>query len=236
MTFLYVLLGIIAFFVILLSIRITINAEYFDEFKLSISWLFLKIQILPSNKKDKSQKEKKPKKEKPAKEPSSEPEPDPAEQSTEKKENIFVKFYNNQGFDGVIELINNAVSALGKMFSSFKKHIVIRELFLFMTVTGGCDAAETAMEYGRICQKVFPAMSFICSNLPVKKYDVEIEPDFIGLKNSAQFATSIHIRPIFFINAVFVLVFRLVFKVVLKFLKGIKNKSKNQNINEGGAL
>lgn len=236
MTFLYVLLGIIAFFVILLSIRITINAEYFDEFKLSISWLFLKIQILPSNKKDKSQKDKKPKKEKPAKEPSPEPEPDPDEQPTEKKENIFVKFYNNQGFDGLIELINNAASALGKMFSSFKKHIVIRELYLFMTVTGGCDAAETAMEYGRICQKVFPAMSFICSNLPVKKYDVEIEPDFIGLKNSAQFATSIHIRPIFFVNAVFVLVFRLVFKVVLKFLKGIKNKSKNQNINEGGAL
>lgn len=236
MTFLYVLLGIIAFFVILLSIRITINAEYFDEFKLSISWLFLKIQILPSNKKDKSQKDKKPKKEKPAKEPSPEPEPDPDEQPTEKKENIFVKFYNNQGFDGLIELINNAASALGKMFSSFKKHIVIRELYLFMTVTGGCDAAETAMEYGRICQKVFPAMSFICSNLPVKKYDIEIEPDFIGLKNSAQFATSIHIRPIFFINAVFVLVFRLVFKVVLKFLKGIKNKSKNQNINEGGAL
>lgn len=234
MTFLYILLGIIAFFVILLSVRITINAEFFDEFKLSISWLFLKIQILPSNKKDKPQKERKPKKEKAPKEPAPEPEPD--EQLTEKKENIFVTFYNNQGFDGVIELINNAASALGKMFSSFKKHIVIRELYLFMTVTGGCDAAETALEYGRVCQKVFPAMSFICSNLPVKKYDVEIEPDFIGIKNSAQFATSVHIRPIFFINAIFVLVFRLVFKVVLKFLKGIKNKSKNQNINEGGAL
>ena len=236
MTFLYVLIGIVAFFVILLSIRITIDAEYFDEFKLSISWLFLKIQILPAKKKDKVEKEKKPKKEKPQKEPSPETESEPDEQHTEKKENIFVTFYNNQGFDGVIELINNAASSLGKMFSSFKKHIVIRELYLFMTVTGGCDAAETAMEYGRTCQKVFPAMGFICTNLPVKKYDVEIEPDFIGVKNSAQFATSIHIRPIFFINAVIVLVIRLVFKVVLKFLKGIKNKSKNQNINEGGAL
>ncbi len=236
MTFLYILIGIIAFFIVLLSIRITINAEYFDEFKLNISWLFLKIQILPSKKKYKPEKEKKPKKEKPQKEPSPKSEPDPDEQPAEKKENIFVTFYNNQGFDGVIELINNAASSLGKMFSSFKKHIVIRELYLFMTVTGGCDAAETAMEYGRICQKVFPAMGFICTNLPVKKYDVEIEPDFLGVKNSAQFATSVHIRPIFFINAVIVLVFRLVFKVVLKFLKGIKNKSKNQNINEGGAL
>lgn len=235
MTFLYILLGIILFFVVILSIRITIDAEYFDEFKLSIKWLFLNIQILPSKKKDKPQKEEKPKKEKPQKEPSPEPEPNPDEQM-EKKENIFVTFYNNQGFDGVIELINNAVSSLGKMLSSFKKHIVFRELYLFMTVTGGCDAAETAMEYGRTCQKVFPAMGYICSNFPIKKYDVEIEPDFLGTKNSAQFAVSVHIRPIFFINAVIVLALRLVFKVVLKFLKGIKNKSNKENINEGGAL
>ena len=233
MTFLYVLLGIILFFVLLLSIRITINAEYFDEFKLSLSWLFIKINILPSKNKDKPKKEKKPKEEKPKEKPSPETEP---EEPKEKKDNIFVTFYNNQGFDGVVQLINNAASSLGKMFSSFKKHLVIRELYLFMTVTGNCDAAETAMNYGETCQKVFPAMGFICSNLPVKKYDVEIEPDFLGLKNSAQFAVSIHIRPIFFLNAIIVLVFRLLFKVVLKFLKGIKNKSKNQNINEGGAL
>ena len=235
MTFLYILLGIILFFVVILSIRITIDAEYFDEFKLSIKWLFLNIQILPSKKKDKPKKQEKQKKEKPQKEPAPEPEPNPEEQ-TEKKENIFVTFYNNQGFDGVIELINNAVSSLGKMLSSFKKHIVFRELYLFMTVTGGCDAAETAMEYGRTCQKVFPAMGYICSNFPIKKYDVEIEPDFLGTKNSAQFAVSVHIRPIFFINAVIVLALRLVFKVVLKFLKGIKNKSNKENINEGGAL
>lgn len=235
MTFLYILLGIILFFVVILSIKITIVAEYFDEFKLSIKWLFLNIQILPSKKKDKPKKQEKPKKEKPQKEPAPEPEPNPEEQ-TEKKENIFVTFYNNQGFDGVIELINNATSSLGKMLSSFKKHIVFSELYLFMTVTGGCDAAETAMEYGRTCQKVFPAMGYICSNFPIKKYDVEIEPDFLGTKNSAQFAVSVHIRPIFFINAVIVLALRLVFKVVLKFLKGIKNKSNKENINEGGAL
>ncbi len=231
MTFLYILLGIILFFVVILSIRITIDAEYFDEFKLNIKWLFINIPVLPAKKKDKPQKEENPKKEEPPKEP----EPNPDDQA-EKKENIFVTFYNNQGFDGVIQLVNNAVSSLGKMFSSFKKHIVFRELYLFMTVTGGCDAAETAMEYGRTCQKVFPAMGYIVSNFPVKKYDVEIEPDFLGNKNSAQFAFSVHIRPIFFINAVIVLAIRLVFKVVLKFLKGIKNKSNKENINEGGAL
>ncbi len=230
MVALYVFLGIVAFFVAILSVKITVSAEFFEEFKLSAGWGLFKFQILPAKKSDKSKKEKKPKKKK------EEPEPEPEEQPKEKKENIFVTFYNNQGFDGVIQLINNAASDLGKMFKSFKKHIVIRELYLYMTITGGCDAAETALEYGKMCQKIFPAMAYICNSLPVRKYDVEIEPDFLGNKNSARFAFSIHIRPIFFINAVIVLVFRLLFNVVLKFLKGIKNKSKSKNINEGGAL
>lgn len=230
---LYIFLGIIGFIILVLSIRITINGEFFDEFKLNVKWLFLKIDIFPAKKKDKPKKEKAPKekKEKPADEKVTEETP------TEKKENIFVKFYNNQGFDGVIQLINNVGKALGKLMHSFKKHIVLRELYLWMTVTGGCDAAETALEYGRICQKVFPVMSFICTNLTVKKYDVEIEPDFLGSKNKAEFAFSVSVRPIFILNAIIVLVFRLLIKVVLKFLMGIKDKSKNnENINEGGAL
>lgn len=233
MTGLYIFLGIVGFIVLLLSIRITVNGEFFDEFKLNIKWLFVKIDILPAQKKDKPKKEKAPneKKEKPSTEDVA------PETPTEKKENIFVKFYNNQGFDGVIQLLNNVGKALGNLMYSFKKHIVLRELYLWMTVTGGCDAAETALEYGRVCQKVFPALSFICTNLTVKKYDVDIEPDFLGSKNTAQFAFSVSVRPIFILNAIIVLVFRLLIKVVLKFLMGIKDKSKNnENINEGGAL
>lgn len=121
--------------------------------------------------------------------------------------------------------------------NSFKKHIIIREMYLWMTVSDNNDAAQTAIEYGRVCQKVFPAFSFICSTLPVKKYDVQVEPDFLGKKNKAEFAFSISIRPIFFLNALIVFAFRLLFKVVIKFLKGIKDKPKtNENINEGGAL
>ena len=231
MTAVYVLLGIVVFFVFILSTRITINAEFFEEFKLNISWLFIKIPILPSKKSDKPKKEKEPKEE-----PESEEQPEETKEEKEKKENIFVKFYHNQGFDGVIELVNNIAFDLGKMFNSFRKHIVIRKLYLFMTVTGGCDAAETALKYGETCQKVFPALSLICTTFPVKKYDIEIEPDFLGLKDSAQFDVSVHIRPIFFINAFIVFVIRLLFNVVLKFLLGIINKSKKENKNKGGAL
>lgn len=231
MTALYVFLGIAAFFVLILSIRITLNGEYFDDFKLNVRWLFLKFNIFPAKKKNKPKKEKTPKEKKKSEETPTD------EVSAEKKENIFLTFYHNQGFDGVIQLINNTGKALEKMMHSLKKHIVLRELYLWMTVTGNYDAAETALEYGRVCQKVFPAMAFICTNLTVKKYDAEIEPDFLGSKNKAQFAFSVSVRPIFVLNALIALAFRLLIKVVLKFLKGIKDKSKkNENIHEGGAL
>ncbi len=233
MTGLYIFLGIVVFITLILSIRITLNGEFFDEFRLSVRWLFLNFAILPAKKSDKPKKEKAPKEKK----EKTEEEPQTDETPTDKKENIFVQFYHNQGFDGVIQLINNTGNALGKLMHSLKKHIVLRELYLWMTITGGCDAAETALEYGRICQVVFPTLSFICSNLTVKKYDVEIEPDFLGQKNKAQFAFSVSVRPIFILNALIVLVVRLLIKVVLKFLMGIKDKSKNnENINEGGAL
>lgn len=229
MTALYIIGGIIAFFVLVLSIRINISGDYTDDFFLSVSWLFLKFKIFPWEKKDKPKKEKK-KKDKKSEEPAPED-----KKPTEKKDNIFVTFYKNKGFDGVIELINNAASALGRMLNSFRKHIVLRELFLNMTVSVNGDAAATAIQYGRVCQRVFPALSFICSTLPVKKYDAIVEPDYLASGNSAEFSFKISIRPIFFTNALVVLVFRLIFNVGIKFLKGIKN-NKNKNLHKGGAI
>ena len=56
---LYIILGIIALIVLLLSVKVRIEAEYFDSFKLRLRWLFLHFDIYPMQK-----KEKKPKKEK----------------------------------------------------------------------------------------------------------------------------------------------------------------------------
>ena len=68
MTGLYIFLGIIAFFVILLSVHFHVSVEYTDFIYLSVRWLFVKINILPLK-----EKEKKPKKEK-AEEENSKPE------------------------------------------------------------------------------------------------------------------------------------------------------------------
>lgn len=211
MIFLYILLGILALLILLLSVKVRIDAEYIDSFQVKLRWLFLSLPIYPMQKKEKKPKKEKPKKEEPPKEQTEAPK--------EKKPNPFKTFYDNQGFAGVMQLVRDSADAVGGLMKSVKKHLIIDELFLWIVISHNHDAAQTALEYGEACQDVYPAMGFICSNLKVKKYDVEIEPDFIGTFSSAQFAFALSVRPIFLLNAGLVLAVKLLFKVVLKLLR-----------------
>ncbi len=229
MVALYIILGIILFFVLLLSIKVRVDAEYIDSFRLKLRWLFLSFDLYPMKKKEKKPKTEKPKKEEPKKETE--------EQPKVKKPNPFKTFYENQGFDGVMQLVRDSADAVGGLMKSVKKHFIIDELFLWVVISHNHDAAQTAIEYGEACQDIYPAMGFICSNLKVKKYDVEVEPDFIGTFSSAQFAFALSVRPIFLIHAGIVLAVKLLFKVVLKLLRAKPKTSENtesQNI-QGGA-
>ena len=42
----------------------------------------------------------------------------------------------------------------------------------------GEDAGDTAMKYGYICSALYPAVSFIDSNMKLKKKLIDIEPGF----------------------------------------------------------
>lgn len=232
MTALAIILGIIAFFVLIFSIRFTVYMTYDEEFKLDISWLFIKLHILP--KKEKPEKEKKPKKEKEPKEENTEQPPE-EEKPKEKKDNIIVSFYKNQGFSGVLQLLKDTVNAINGMFGTIFRHFVFRELKLYMTV-GASDAAETAQLYGKTCAAVFPAMGLITSTCNVKEYDCAVRPNFMVAEKTAIFRVVLSFRPIFATTAVVVLAFKLLFKVVLKLLKNkpkepIKKATETQNVN-----
>ena len=217
MTALYIILGIILFFILLLSIRLKVTVHSEDGVDLDVSWLFLKFRILPKDpdkkKKEKKKKEKKPKKEKPKDETVSEPK--------EKKENIFVKFYHNNGVSGVVELIERLAKALGGMFRGIGRSFIFEEIFIALTVGAG-DSAETADKYGKTCAAVFPAMGLITDTMRVEKYSVDIIPDFIYGRNEAKLHAKISVIPRKLINAVIAFGIRVVFKVGIKFLKGLK--------------
>lgn len=227
-----IILGIIAFFVLILSVRVTVYMTYDEEFKLDIGWLFIKLHILP--KKEKPENEKKAKKEK---EPKEKQEEEPVKEETpkEKKDNIIVSFYKNQGFSGVLQLLKDTVNAINGMFGTIFRHFVFRELKLYMTV-GSSDAAETAQLYGKTCAAVFPAMGLITSTCNVKEYDCAVRPNFMVAEKSAIFRVVLSFRPIFAIAAVVVLAFKLLFKVVFKLLKNkpkepVNKASVTQNTN-----
>lgn len=141
-----------------------------------------------------------------------------AAKPSKKKDNMFIRFYNNKGFDGVMELIGNTGKALKGMFGRVIRAFVFDELQLYIT-TSGSDSADTAIKYGKVSGYVFPAMGYITSKMKVKKYDLAVKPDFIGGQNKAQFHFILSFRTIKLVGAVIVVAFELLFKVLIKFIK-----------------
>lgn len=228
MTFWIVLLCIIAFFVLLFSVRVVAVLHYEDEVELSVKWLFLKFQIFPEKQKEKHKKPKK-EKEKKQKETTADETVKPPK---EKEDNILKRFYNNKGFGGVMQLIRDTMNALKGMFKRIFKAFVFDELYISMNVGAG-DSAETAIKYGKVCGEVFPAMGFIVSNLKVKKYNLEVTPDFIRGESSARLHTKISFRPIKITNALVIIAFELLFKVLIKLLwHGRKKTPKAETAND----
>lgn len=221
MTALYIILGIIVFFGILFSVHFHVSIEYSDYIYLSVRWLFLKFNILPL--KEKQKKEKK-KKEKTKKEPEKkENKPEKEEKPKKKGENPIITTIKNMGYDGVMEILSNLGKALSGMFRRLFKSFYIQNFDIDLTVGKG-DAAQTALEYGKACNKVYPVCGLICSTMRVKTYNVDIKPDFLANKSTGEFRADFFFVPRKLINALIIVGFELLFKVLLKFLLTDYNK------------
>lgn len=214
--FLCVLLGIIAFFVLVLSIPVHVYFTYSDKIYLTVRYLFIKLNILPAG-------EKKPKKEKPKKEKPEEEKP--KEEKPKKKKTSILDMLKANGYDGMMNLLSELMRILsgwgGKVFRS----VVFDEIELYITVGTG-DSASTAIEYGKACQKVYPLMGFLCSNNVVKKYDCNVQPDFLANHGEGEAYVHLHMCVRKVLNGTIAMAVRLVFKVLLKFLKAAKGGSK----------
>ncbi len=227
MAFLYTLLGIILFIIVLFLVPVRVTAHYEDNFEMTVQYGLVKFKLFPQKEKD--EKKKKPKKDKPKKDkPANNKDKKKSDKKPkEKKDNIFLAFYKNQGFEAVIQLIADALGAITGMFGGIFKHFVFRELYLEMKITGP-DAASTAIKYGKISSAVFPAMGYICSKAKVRKYNIDISPDFLGVKDEAMFHFQFGLCPIFVTNSVIAAGFKLFKNVLLKLIKSQNADNKNK--------
>ena len=83
----------------------------------------------------------------------------------------------------------------GTLSKVITKRFTIKNLQVGFTVTGE-DAADTAIKYGEVAAVVFPAVSFLTKNMKVRKYDVDLKPDFLATKQKASLHNQVAFRPI----------------------------------------
>ena len=244
MPFLYVLIGIIAFIVILLSVRVHLIVDYGEFTKVSVKYLFLKIPVVDTSKpkkEKKAKKDKKPKKEKPKDEDKPEeekPEEKKAEenkpQTVQQGNGLLKQLYVDQGYEGIERMLRAVGRSLGGFFGKLYKTFVFDELYITM-ITGGSDAADTAMKYGKLCSWLYPVLGKLVSTSKVKKYDFDISTDFLSTKNEAELYVNLHFTPIHITNAAVVLALQLVFKVLFKILFAKKRSDKTKVVINTGA-
>ncbi len=220
MIVLYILIGIVILFALILNIRAHIHVEYEKELTAYAKWAFLKIPLIPF-----PEKQEKPKKEEPVKKEEPPAEEKPAETPKPKGPNPLMTIYENEQIQGILEILRTLLEIVGKLGRRFVNSFVIDELFLDIDVTKK-DAAETAEEYGKMCRVVFPVTGAVCANCNVKKYSINVEPDYIanpGIKTA--FSMEISLNPRKLINAVLAFAFSAVFRIGIRLIKDLKPKT-----------
>ena len=149
--------------------------QYSETVTLILKVLFIKITLISPEKKPKEKKPKK--KEKPKEKKPEEKKPKKEEKEKKKKPSYLSKLKEKKGLSGLISLFVSlakiAVGALKGIFS----HIVIKKLDVGITLSGD-DAASVAVNYGRICSALYPAVNIITAATVCRDYHVSVEPVF----------------------------------------------------------
>lgn len=251
MPVLYTLLGIILFFVILFSLKVTVIVDYGEKTIVKLRYLFITIPIVDTSK---EKKEKKPKKEKKQKEDkkskkgknageevdgevteatetAEQPKEDKSKKEKPQKQgnSLIKQLYLDHGYEGLEKMLRDLGNSLSGFFGKIYKTLTIDELYIKMITAGG-DAADTAIKHGKLCAWLYPVLGKLISTCKVKKYDFDISPDFLAPKSTASAFVRLHLRPIKITNGAVVFALQLVFKILFKILFSKKKSDKSKKI------
>lgn len=149
-----------------------------------------------------------------------------------KKESLLHIIYRTHGVDGILEIVRRVFSYLGSFFGDLMKSLVIEELYLDIGCTKK-DAAATAVYYGEVCAALYPMLGALASRCKIKKYDINVYPDYLARFSRASFFVKFHVYPIYLIAITVLLLCRMVFKVLLRMLvKILLPKKEKKAVND----
>jgi len=183
---LWIILGILLLLFLILMVPVEVIAHYGDELSLTVKVLFYTKKLLPQP--NKTQKPK-PKKEEPKPRPEAKKKEKPKK---EKKPSYLTKLREKKGLSGVVSLLSGLAKIAGTTLKGLFSHIVIKRFDVGIALSSG-DAASTAINYGRLCAVVYPAVDVIAASTVCKDYRVSIEPVFDDDKET-EITADLHAR------------------------------------------
>jgi hypothetical protein len=163
-----IILVILLIIIVLLFSSVRANIKYHNQMTVNIEYLFLSFQVFP----------KKPPKKNKRKD---------AENDEEEKK---FKIVNFKKFISFVQRMIKLVSGIIK--DILKKSKI--NLLKIKIVVGSDDAAQTAIQYGEACAIVGSALGFIKAIMPIKKYNINITPDFTNAEFSLNLNIIISVR------------------------------------------
>ena len=136
-----------------------------------------------------------------------------------------------QGVKGLISILKEALSILKQFLEDFTKHILVRRLTINI-VTGGEDAAASAMNFGYVCDAVYPAIGALSGLVTLCRVpEVEVKPDFYSKSSRATLYAHIAVRPAFVIAAVVTKGIKAL-KLYMRAVASVDNDNANTNTNK----
>ena len=202
MTALWILLGIIAFFWLILALPLRIFLSYEgEELKIRLKYAFIPLydseapEKPPKPKKEKPEKpEKKPKKKKSMVGPIMELLGLPELNSAAGVKNSL----RTVGPVGLISSVGAAVKRLfGRIFRLLRKG-VFKKIDLRISV-GSEDPADAALLYGQICAALFPTLSLLENNMKIKNRRTDVRCDEDREETEIYFDGQLNYRPWHFV-------------------------------------
>lgn len=213
-----IFIDILLIIVLALMLSVTVNVHLNDETRIKIRYAGITIfSVSPEDEKQKKQKQKKEKQAKSNKESVSTDnakavenrnkkdtdKPDKSS-SAEKPHKVEKKAKNNDdglmsklGLSGdigeTIEFVKQLISSASKPVKRLISHIRVNNFYLFITASGE-DAAQAAMNYGKINWIVYTAIAVLYEAVKLDVKKIDISADFNSGKTEYEFSCKVKLR------------------------------------------
>lgn len=177
MIVLYILLGILAFLLILLLIPVQVGVGYQNDLIAWVRYGFIKIRLYPIKEKPTAKKPSGAKKQATKKS-----EPKKKKASTSDKLSEIAENMKRDSLSETLEEVQQLIQLVKRTTQKLLRALTIDRLYLSLIVATG-EADTTAIRYGQACAAISPAATMLHETMRVKKQHVEVTPGF-GINQS----------------------------------------------------